>query len=1031
MKAWVQIVVFGVMAGIAGPLPAEPAAQPDVIERALRAGDYPRAEALARAQLADNERRYGAESRQALQSIDALVDALLDGERIETPDLGALIGREIALARTLAGSNSREYSRAVMRRANWQLAQFDIPASISSATESAAIADRMLAADDPERAERALAAGRDLYHSLGKPAEGEARVAAALDVLKRASARHPRACADALRINAGIQISNQNWDAAVLAARDYEAFVRETFGAGSARHGEALTTLGLALSESGQYAEGIETLDESVGILARTQPYRQRLHVDALRALGQRLGWMGDARGRTELLRALAIEERHPTGNGYQIATLAYALGIQSGREDDAQSAQAYLARAIPIYVRALGPDAPQTLRVKETYAGALLLLGRFDEAAAIYQQRIAAHAANPAAVAGKRVTMTYGNLAYARLLQRRYVEAEALYRKALLLLGEGHDFEQVNPRNFTTGLAAALWGQGRHRESFEQTRHVRDSAFRVRSKGVEQLSERELLNFDSSLQDASELTIAMAADSRDPSLIDDAWQATLETSGFVTRTMAARLALAASRHANAALWQQWRATNATLSAARVAATESPSARTIATLDRRQRELDDAERRIASVDSRESRLLHAEQGDLDAVFAQLPDHAALVRFVEISDYAPDQYRRGKPGVHARLYALARKHGQRTQAIDLGPVGAIAGQVDAWYALLSDARADPLETRSAARALRRALIDPLDLGNRTQRLFVVPSTALTRVNFAALIDEQDRYLVENGPTFHLLNHERELLLPDMDATAGGVLLAGAATAGAKAAPASGLGLVMRKACPGIGAGQLGALPGAASEIASLHKVAQGHAGRIDVLSGAAATETAVRDAMPGHSIVHLATHAFAFGDHCADGEALRSIALDLPQTDGKPADIENLSSLSALAFLPQPAGANANDGLLTSEEITTLNLSAADWVVLSACETALGKTQGGEGVFGLRRAFRLAGARTVVMSLWKVEDRATAQFMQALYQARLVDRLDTPAAMQAAMRATLAARRRNGESTHPLYWAGFVAAGAWH
>jgi CHAT domain-containing protein len=120
---------------------------------------------------------------------------------------------------------------------------------------------------------------------------------------------------------------------------------------------------------------------------------------------------------------------------------------------------------------------------------------------------------------------------------------------------------------------------------------------------------------------------------------------------------------------------------------------------------------------------------------------------------------------------------------------------------------------------------------------------------------------------------------------------------------------------------------------------------------------------------------------------------------------------------------------AEDGVLTGEEIASLDLSGVDWAVLSACETGVGRVQPGEGVLGLRRAFEVAGAHTLVMSLWKVEDEATLLFMRELYGAR-ASGLSTAESVRTAGLKILAMQRRQGLPDQPYFWGAFVAAGEW-
>ena len=80
---------------------------------------------------------------------------------------------------------------------------------------------------------------------------------------------------------------------------------------------------------------------------------------------------------------------------------------------------------------------------------------------------------------------------------------------------------------------------------------------------------------------------------------------------------------------------------------------------------------------------------------------------------------------------------------------------------------------------------------------------------------------------------------------------------------------------------------------------------------------------------------------------------------------------------------------------------SLNLGGVEWAVLSACDTGVGEISAGEGVFGLRRAFQVAGARTVIMSLWSVDDQATRAWMRALYEGRFQRKLATADAVHEA------------------------------
>lgn len=177
-----------------------------------------------------------------------------------------------------------------------------------------------------------------------------------------------------------------------------------------------------------------------------------------------------------------------------------------------------------------------------------------------------------------------------------------------------------------------------------------------------------------------------------------------------------------------------------------------------------------------------------------------------------------------------------------------------------------------------------------------------------------------------------------------------------------------------------------LPGAEAEARAIAGTAPG----AQTLLRNQATETALRQLAPGQDILHLASHGV----------------------------FDPSNPLNSALLL---ASDNRNDGRLTASEIYELRLNAS-LVTLSACQTGLGLVRSGDDVVGLIRGFMFAGADAIVSSLWLVDDAATSQLMQVLYQAR------AGAGVRGALRQAQLALRESGRQ-HPYYWAAFQLTGA--
>lgn len=222
-----------------------------------------------------------------------------------------------------------------------------------------------------------------------------------------------------------------------------------------------------------------------------------------------------------------------------------------------------------------------------------------------------------------------------------------------------------------------------------------------------------------------------------------------------------------------------------------------------------------------------------------------------------------------------------------------------------------------------------------------------------------------------------------------------------------------------------------LPGSLAETDAIHNLATKKKYGINYFSQDHASEGAFKEKISSSSIVHIATHGFFFPDPEQVRTAMKS------DSEVEEIEFRGTTNYASWSFVNNKnplmrSGivlANANDvwqrspfstgedGILTAQEVSSLDLRNTKLVVLSACETGLGDIRGSEGVYGLQRAFKMAGVKYMIMSLWQVPDKETSEFMILFYK-NLIKLEDIPTAFQKTQKAMR-------EKYDPYYWAAFV------
>ncbi|WKN42385.1 CHAT domain-containing protein [Tunicatimonas pelagia] len=208
-----------------------------------------------------------------------------------------------------------------------------------------------------------------------------------------------------------------------------------------------------------------------------------------------------------------------------------------------------------------------------------------------------------------------------------------------------------------------------------------------------------------------------------------------------------------------------------------------------------------------------------------------------------------------------------------------------------------------------------------------------------------------------------------------------------------------------------------LPGTRTEVEAIRSMLTKQQWTTWTYLGEEAREDIIKSAKEPR-VLHIASHGYFMTDLSESGNANRAYGTHLQNIAANPLLRAGLLLAGAEYSIHNSPDWKVEDGVLTAYEAMNLRLNGTEMVVLSACETGLGDIRNGEGVYGLQRSFLIAGAQSVLMSLWNVNDNSTAELMTIFYQ----NWLSGQSKHQALRNAQLAVRKQHAD---PYFWGGFV------
>lgn len=1042
------------------------------------AGKYDQSEAMLKRALEIDEKAFGPDHPETASALSNLAVHYFDVGKFDSAE--PLFERALKIQQKIDGPDNPDLATSLNNLASLHETQGQYALAEPFFKQALAIREKVFGPDHPNTA-TVLNNLAGLYESMGRYQESDDLYRRVLGIREATLGPNHPLTANTLN-DLGLLYSDMGRSEEALSQLHRALEIREnTLGTRHPEVAATLTNLAAVYVDIGNYPEAESFYRQALKIRQEAFGPLNRDVAQAHNNLGYLFDTIGDWRqAEAQYREALDIWEKVLPPDHPDIAAVSNNLAELYKAMGDYERARPLYDRSLAIRLKLFGPTHPAVAVGLNNLAGLYDDMGEWRQAEDLYRKALA----NVSDTLGPDSSMAAAVMSNLGSLLSRHdqlAEAESLYRKALAIrldtfgkehpsvalslnnLGSLYMYENDYPKaldRFTQALATEKTAVGSHHPNISHL-HINMALAHALLKEYEAANRSFRLALD---VDARLIDSVMGFTSEDRQLIFLALkkQGIMAYLSLVTQYLAdhstARLdafniwirrkgiifeaqrrfqeALAYSE--NAKIQRMFFELTRIRTQLSKLAFQKPGVGGDEALrekiDTLEKQKDELENQMAALSQTFARQKKYQKADAYALAQALPDNSALVEFARLDFY---NYTSTEPASswlppHYIAFVLLDGQGNDVALVDLGSADEIDQIIADHKRASRDLTAEGYrQTLEAAGNLYHRVFAPIQkhLGS-IRTVFLSPDGNLSLIPFEVLVGPDGRYLVEDY-IFNYLPAGRDLLNFDSSGlkSSDQALLLGD--------PDYDLNLPVNSPWQTTGRSEtmrsihFSPLPGTREEVMAIHEMLD----TSKVYTGDQALEKVLEQAR-SPKIVHLATHGFFLQDLdltslMGEKSQVRDLVFDPGQHRLEHFDNPLLRSGLALAGANHSLAAAdpaLSDGILTAEKVLGLHLQGTELVVLSACQTGLGEVKAGEGIYGLRRTFLQAGAKSLVMSMWPVPDRETKELMVAFYKNYLSAQTDKVQSLrQALLQVKKTAETRYGHP-FPIYWGGFVFLG---